>query len=735
MKAKNVSANRFLQKLEWIGACFCAVLFSGLVSLCVFLTIYQSKIRQSSAFGQWLSRFASHVGLGSSITNRLALLQVQHLILPLIVFIVLLYLALSVFPGHPSFLRFCYRNRYWIAIGVFCVSVLLRLNGTNLSRWSTLLGGAEQYGPLWGSAREVRSDEWAVWSAFTISQGFSGWPAISQSIAGGNVSTLWVSVGGIPALNLAFIFKPMYWGFPLLGTERGFSFLWTLRLLLLFFVSFESAMRYTEKRPWLSFCAAMVITFAPYVQWWSSQSVAEVLIFAQGMLLCLDSYVNSGSRKARILNSVLFAYCIGCYVMIAYVPWLISTFYVILAIAVVIFLCNRKRLTRADIPTLLLPVAIVVGYLSVIVLSDMTTLNLIQNSVYPGKRLITGGGFFQSANYFTGLYSLLLPFVPAPFFNSCELSGFLSFAPAGLILACYSFITTRKKDPLSIALIITELFCLYFLIVGVPAAVAKATLLFECNRMNIALGLADIILLFRGLSRAKSMSIPLAIASTLLSTTLNILMLLKFYSVSKLVLIGFIVLYVTLFYLIYRHQYDHTIRKIVLAFALSCLMFSAGAFVNPVQQGIQCVTQTNLVKTLTSIQNTSDEIYLVEGNWPLTNAPLLAGKTCFDSTQVYPDPEKWRVVDPGGQYETIYNRFSHISLNLITDQTRFELQSDDLIVVDFCVDDLEVYNIRYLMTQKDYSSWNGYKFALVATADDWNVYQITYPPAANPSGH
>lgn len=115
----------------------------------------------------------------------------------------------------------------------------------------------------------------------------------------------------------------------------------------------------------------------------------------------------------------------------------------------------------------------------------------------------------------------------------------------------------------------------------VPAVVAKATLLFEeCNRMNIALGLADIILLFRGLSRAKAMPVPLAIVCTLVSAAFNMFLMLRFFPVPKLYLIVFIVLYLTLFYLVYRHQYDQPIRKVALVFSLSCLMFAAGAFVN-----------------------------------------------------------------------------------------------------------------------------------------------------------
>lgn len=46
--------------------------------------------------------------------------------------------------------------------------------------------------------------------------------------------------------------------------------------------------------------------------------------------------------------------------MIAYASWLISTFYVILALAIVLLIRNRKRLTKADIPTLLLPVLLII---------------------------------------------------------------------------------------------------------------------------------------------------------------------------------------------------------------------------------------------------------------------------------------------------------------------------------------------------------------------------------------
>ena len=65
---------------ERIGATICAVLFSGLVSFCVLLSLYRSSADQPSLFGQKLSQFAAQVGLGSSITTNLEMLHIKTLV-------------------------------------------------------------------------------------------------------------------------------------------------------------------------------------------------------------------------------------------------------------------------------------------------------------------------------------------------------------------------------------------------------------------------------------------------------------------------------------------------------------------------------------------------------------------------------------------------------------------------------------------------------------------------------
>ncbi len=164
-----------------------------------------------------------------------------------------------------------------------------------------------------------------------LAQEQAGYPAVNALIAGGT-DTLWVSIGGLPAWNSAVLFKPLYWGFLLLGTAKGLSFLYTMRWLLLFLVSFELALRYTKGNRWYSLMIGVLMTFAPYLQWLWSQSIAEVLIFGQGILLCLWLYLDTDSSRKRVLLGHALVWCLGCLIMIAYPARLILMLYLVLAL-------------------------------------------------------------------------------------------------------------------------------------------------------------------------------------------------------------------------------------------------------------------------------------------------------------------------------------------------------------------------------------------------------------------
>ena len=110
------------------------------------------------------------------------------------------------------------------------------------------------------------------------------------------------------------------------------------------------------------------------------------------------------------------------------------------------------------------------------------------------------------------------------------------------------------------------------------------------------------------------------------------------------------------------------------------------------------------------------------------NAPLLAGKRCYNSTTVYPNPEKWAVLDPTGEYEDVYNRFCHVATELCQEATSFELIQTDYIKLNLSFSDLRTLNIEYLITANDYtdSRFDGMRLDLVTCTNQYNVYQIIY---------
>jgi len=178
------SASQRLQKLQTICEYLCVVLFTSMVSLGVFIALSNRGYHTATELGQALSTVASNLGIGQWIAKQLLYVNLKQLVITFLAFAGLLWIGFSIMSGKTKLIRFCYRNRYLIALIVLIVSVLFKLNGNSFYSWSELLSGGELYRPLFGTARAVRSDDWAVWSTFTISQGFrAGPPSVRQSPA------------------------------------------------------------------------------------------------------------------------------------------------------------------------------------------------------------------------------------------------------------------------------------------------------------------------------------------------------------------------------------------------------------------------------------------------------------------------------------------------------------------------------------------------------------------------
>ena len=644
-----------------------------------------------------------------------------------LLFVFLWFLGWAFLNGYDSLFDFLYNKKVPLTILFVLFWLFFNLNCTSLYHWSYYLEGANDQAPLWGISQPYRSDEWATWSPFVFAQQHEGYPAISTLISGGTIDASWISVGGIPAWNTVALFKPLYWAFLLFGLETGFSFLSVARVVLLFWVSFAFALVYTRQNRLLSLTAAIALSLSPYIQWWYSQSIAEVFIYAQGMLLSGYAYLKADKPCHKIICSILFSYLLGCYIMIAYPGWLICISYLVMALGIWGIYHNRNALDlRKDILAVI-PILMVLGLIMYNAFLTKDTLFAISGSVYPGSRVHTGKTV--SWDFYTGLFSVLFPLdYPAPFSNVCDSSNILSFSPAGLVLAVCSLVRQKKSDSVTLVLIAVESFFAAFMLLGVSPGIAKMTLLSQCTRLQPVIAFIDMILLYRHLADGYvTFSESGALLLTIISALLIWIPGARRFQYCKGLTVLIFLLACIIFYLIYHRDSENHKSTRRMCYAIICCAVLAGGFINPIQKGISCVTELDLVQQLNEIQD-EDALYIMEGYFPHTNAPLLAGKRSYTTTTAYPNPEKWEVLDPDGTYRDIYNRFCHVSMSLHYEDTSFELIALDQIKLNLSFRDLRKLNIDYLITRKDYSNehFEDMQLFLVGRTETLNIYHILY---------
>ena len=637
-------------------------------------------------------------------------------------------LAFYLYSGRRKLFRFLYKYRWLIGAGLVLLCTLFEINNTALYQWHVLAGlsGDNIRAPFWGVSRTIRSDEWSTWSPLVFSQAYHGFPAVNTSVAGGNLNTAWISIGGVPAFSLAAFFKPFYWGFLALGAAKGYGFLFGCRLVCLFLVSFDLAGYYTKRNKVLSLAAAFMITLSPFIQWWFSQSVCEMLIFSQGIVLCLLRFFEAEGKK-RLLWAALGAWCLGCYIMIGYIAWLVCIGYIAFPVCILILVKNRKSLTKKNTLSLFLPLLPVLALLGIIFAQSWDTLMAVSDSYYPGHRMLAKP--YLNSSVFSGLYGMFLSFARPSAETACECAGWITLAPAGLFLCVAGMIRKRKADLLALICIGVEILFLVHYLAGLPEWLAKVTLLFQANRPFVAIGLADTILFFKGLSEKKSYRFLPALLLGVVMTALQMLLITARYQIDSLMFWILVVLHLLLFCAVFRagaaRDPEPRQGRSRTAFAASCLIIIAvagGIFVNPLQAGVDAVTKPDLIRQVQET-GTEEDIWMTD-LWE--NIPLMAGKKVFTSTQYYPIPEYWKQLDPEGKYEYDYNRFFHINIELTEEETSFKSTQVDLTNIRLDAHTLPSLGVTYVLSQKDYpESWCGLRWERTEAADGYKIYHVT----------
>ena len=616
--------------------------------------------------------------------------------------------------GFKQGVELIYKYRFVLSFLLLIMLVSFKISGSSMGCWKLFLGDGES-GIRLGEPRVWRSDEWGTLTPLCFRQQYNtlgAYNRYSQTL--GSILTDNMLVYGQPSWDILTLFRPFYWGYLFFGSERGLSWFWCSRLIVLFLSWFELGMLITDGQKKLSVMLSICVSFAPFLQWWFAiNGLVEMLIYGACFVLGSNYLVSHTFNPRKIAVAVGMAVCAVGYVLTFYPTWMVPVAwgFVPLFLWVIIWKFNRKVLRRVDVVPWLLIFVITAAGLTILAVTSWDVITAELNSVYPGNAPSSSGG--------TGLWWMMkYPISLVSRFSMNELivenSSIICFAPAGFILALWVIIKEKKKDPLLILLLGMNLFLAWYYCVGIPKWLAKMLLLsfVNSNRGPQVLGFLRLTLFVRAVAlKEKAPKRWLAALAAVISSAVPMRLALGFtkyepgglryeyFDTAEKIVVVWAILAVV-FYLLYRARKSKYTMAVL---GVCTVVLASSIWINPVAKGVPEITKSETMQQIRDlVKEDPQAIWLVvDMAYPATNIPAMAGADCLNTTQTYPQKTRWEMLDPEGEYEDIYNRYCHIRASLGS-KTMLELVSTDYVEVTLSPEDLKKLNIRYIVSTNDF---------------------------------
>lgn len=607
-----------------------------------------------------------------------------------------------------------YKKRYLIGIIIFAFLVINCYHGSSVGIYNGAIQGeyqVENGNPILGENRVIRGDEYAVATPFTLSQMSE---ANNMDSTNHNLMAQDKSVSfylRYPTIDTASIAVPQQLFFAVLPLENAFSAYWYFPIFFMFFSTFELMMILLKKNKKWALIGALMITFSPAAQWWSS-----FMIIASGSaaIVSFNKFLETEQKKNKIIYAALIGLFGSMYIMNMYPAWLIPYGYFFFVLVCWLIYKHRESIKIKDLIMLCLIAILVIGFIIIpSFINGRDTYNLITNTVYPGARLSTGGsGYKEIIKYMTNVF---LPFKTVA--NESEMSQFISFYPLPTIMGlyyCYKNKKERKKDFLLGGLVILSILLSIWNFVELPEIVVKITLLFmsTVNRADIVLGFVNVVILIICLSNYtrytikswKSILIIAIVALVFIIINVNYLSgIYTDYFNKKIMFILTITGFFVAFVLIALNN-----KKLnnVLMVGLIATTILSGMTVHPLNKGLKVFYDKPVIKEIQEIVADEPKARWISVGTPyfLQNYVTVTGVYMINSTNYFPNFDFWNVVDKERKYDEIYNRYAHLTINLTNEESSASLLSGDHVSLNLQIDKLKELNVSYILTVQDLSN-------------------------------
>lgn len=625
-------------------------------------------------------------------------------------------------------LNFIFKYRYYLSIAIIAICVIFQIHGSSINELNIF---GINHNLIAGISRSIRSDEYLVNTMFAFSQYHNGFGYFSDIVRA--TPTDMFIIYGQAVLDIAVIFRPFNIGYLFLNQGMGLSFFWVSRFVVLTLVSFEIGMLLTNKNKILSLSYTILVILSPLVQWWFAiNGLVEQLIFGQLGVLLINFYMNTIDYRKRILSALLMIICVGGFLVVFYPSWQIPFAYVFILLAIWIFLKNRNNFSYNKKDLLIIFTSLIIlGLLMLHILNNsLDTIKIIMNTAYPSGERFNGAG--ELVYFFNYLASIFFPLIDVNLpINVVEHSVFIDFFPVPIILSFIVIIVQKTKDKLLAGLLALYFIFIIFYFIPLPDPIISLTLRdhIKTSRLFSVISFISLLILIRSLASLKEIKAKklLIIASTIMSIIVVFLSILYYYNYYyPWMIIALVVIYAIAFSSIFNAHSNK--EKTIFLICVILISFTAGALVNPVDHGTDVVLENDFIHEVKTIVKQDPNANWLVNDMPI-NYLLVAGAKTINSVNVYPDLDKWHILDPNGENEIVYNRYAHIPVEFQNEtNTTFNITAPDSFLVKFNVNDLEKLNVSYIATTKDLEllSNENVTFEKVYQKDAYKIYHLKY---------
>lgn len=625
----------------------------------------------------------------------------------MLVWILAAFLLLHVLFPMEALYEQMHKRRVWIALVFFVFCVANCFHFSSMQQYDTYIQqgqGSEYITPVFGKSRAIRSDEWLVSLPREFAAYYEDYGPSNSIVRATETSAL--SATGLYR-SYSMLAKPQTWGYYLFGAEYGLSFQWCFRMIFGFLFSYELCLIVTRKQKALSLLGAVILWFSAYNMWWST---VTWLIAGQAAIVFFYYFLEEEKLWKRALYGCGIAIFGANFCVDLYPAWQVPAGYVFLMLLIWIFVDHRRSWSAykaKDWGLVAGCIAFMVSIIGVFMYQYQDYMTATMNTVYPGSRVMYGGyTIYRLKGY---LSAVLAPVIS--FENRSEMGCFYSLFPLSAILYVYVLIRKKGKSLLMWLLMIPGTLLFLYCYKPLPEKLVTYTLLgFSTpGRASDILGYLNVLMLLIALSEIWRMPKPekkwvlwvrYAVVTAVCAWSCWSAVQCSYRLDSKKIFaLTFLLAGATCVAEICMICGTKKLTRYLPVAGLSVMILGSALLVNPLMCKADVITSKPFAKEVSRLVEEDPSAKWIGLDSIIFGDYLIAlGAPTYNSTNYVPNMELWKILDPTGENDIFYNRYAHIMVSLVEEETHYELPQADYLHLYLSYGDLEKLDVDYLVS-------------------------------------